>query len=41
MTPSLFASFSPFLGGQFVFYNAPLLFRFGFSTEFLAGLSVG
>ncbi len=34
----LFALFSPFLGGRFVFHAAPLLFHLGFSTEFLAGL---
>lgn len=34
----LFALFSPFLGGRFVFHTAPLLFHLGFSTEFLAGL---
>lgn len=30
----LFALFSPFLGGRFVFHTAPLLFHLGFSTDF-------
>jgi hypothetical protein len=38
-TPSL--PHFPIVGGHFVLHYAPILFRIGFSTEFLVGLYVG